>query len=226
MSAPLSLVIFDVDGTLVDSQEVIVASMLAAFDGLGRKAPLRGAILDIVGLSLPIAMGRLAPGARAAEIEALCEGYKAAFIAARARGEAEVPLFTGAMAAIEALHAQPETLLGVATGKSRRGLEATLKTHDLGRLFVTSQTADDHPSKPHPAMIQACLAETGVDPARAVIVGDTSYDIDMGRAAGIRTIGVSWGYHSAQSLVAAGADLVIEEFGALIGAVDGLWGQV
>src|SRR5690606_20864312 len=106
-------------------------------------------------------------------------------------------------------------LLGAATGKSRRGLRATFDSHDLHRHFSTLQCADDHPSKPHPSMLLAALAETGAAPGRAVMIGDTEYDIQMGRAAGMATIGVAWGYHAPARLSAAGADRLARDFAEL-----------
>ncbi|GKY89191.1 HAD-IA family hydrolase [Sinisalibacter aestuarii] len=223
----LRLVIFDVDGTLIDSQNLIVAAMTDTFGAVGRPVPPRAEVLQIVVLSLELAMARLAPDLDAAGIDALVAAYRAAFLRLRSQtgGEAASPLYPGARAAIEALHARPEVLLGVATGKARRGLDHAFAAHGLDRFFVTRQTADTHPSKPHPAMIEAALAETGVEPPRAVMVGDTSYDIAMARAAGVAAIGVSWGYHAAEALLAAGAAQVIDGFGALEAAIDTIWGQ-
>jgi phosphoglycolate phosphatase len=218
----LRLVIFDVDGTLVDSQAHILASMERAFAGLGLVPPDRAATLSIVGLSLPVAMARLAPDAPD-RVDDLVAGYRSAFAALRAEGDAAAlsPLYPGARACLERLSAEPWTLLGIATGKSRRGLDHLLEVHGLRGLFQTVQVADDHPSKPHPAMLQACLTETGVVSAQAVIVGDTSYDMEMGRAASVRGIGVSWGYHPADALLRAGASRVIDRFEALPDALSG-----
>jgi phosphoglycolate phosphatase len=212
----LRLVVFDVDGTLVDSQVHILASMERAFAGVGLAPPDRAATLSIVGLSLPVAMARLASDAPEC-VDDLVAGYKSAFAALRVEGDpaALSPLYPGARACLEALAAEPWTLLGVATGKSRRGLDHLLELHDLKRLFQTVQVADDHPSKPNPSMLEACLSETGVAPERAAIVGDTSYDMEMGRAAGLRGIGVSWGYHAADTLRESGAARVIDRFEAL-----------
>jgi len=225
MSGPLRLAVFDVDGTLIDSQDAIAGCMAEAFAATGLVCPPRAELLSIVGLSLPVAMGRLAPDASAAQLDRMVAAYKAAFVALRqsGAGEGEAPLYPGARAALDRLAAEDETLLGVATGKARRGLDHTFGAHELGRYFVTAQTADDHPSKPHPSMLLRALVETGVDPARAVMIGDTTYDIEMGRAAGFRTIGVGWGYHPAAALAAAGADTVIEDFAALDAALETLW---
>lgn len=213
------LVVFDVDGTLVDSQAHIIGAMALAYASAGLPMPPREAILNIVGLSLPQAFARLMPGADVAQIELLVEGYKASFGNLRA-GDTS-PLYPGAREALDGLRAQGDVLLGVATGKSRRGLNHLLAAHALQGHFVTTQVADDHPSKPHPSMLQACLAATGT--GGGVMIGDTSYDIEMGRAAGFRTVAVAWGYHRVPELERAGADLVINSYAGLIPALDEIW---
>jgi phosphoglycolate phosphatase len=218
------LVIFDVDGTLVDSQHIILAAMRAAFDGVGRAPPPDPEILAIVGLSLPVAVERLAPALDDATRAAITAGYRARFLADRAAGgaEATAPLYPGARAALDAVAALPATRLGVATGKARRGLDHLLATHALGGYFVTTQTADGHPSKPHPSMLRAALAETGCRAGAAVMIGDTDFDIHMGRAAGFATIGVAWGYHPVARLRAAGADRIVADFAEVPAAVASL----
>jgi phosphoglycolate phosphatase len=215
------LIVFDVDGTLVDSQHVILDAMAAAFAALGQPMPAREAVLGVVGLSLNEAMAALAPHLAEADALALAGHYRDRFIAQRAAGGAEgqAPLYPGALEALERLAARRDTLLGVATGKARRGLDHVLATHGLARFFVTAQTADHHPSKPHPSMLLAALAETGCAPRAAVMVGDTEFDVAMGRAAGLATVGVAWGYHPRERLMAAGADLVIDDFAGLDAAL-------
>ena len=217
----MRLVIFDVDGTLVDSQAEIMAAMVHAFAAEGLEAPARPDVLSIVGLSLPEAFARLCPEQPASRQAALVSAYKSAFNALRGpEGNNELsPLFDGARTALDTLYAQPDTLLAVATGKSRRGLDKMLMRHDLGGYFHSQQVADFHPSKPHPSMVLAALHETGVPAHRAVMIGDTSYDIEMGRAAGVRTIGVSWGYHDATSLH---ADAIADTFAQLPVLIDKL----
>jgi len=223
MSAPLRLVIFDVDGTLVDSQRDILAAMAGAFSALGLEVPPDEAIKGIVGLSLPVAMDRLAPGAGDVTLEALVAGYKHSYAERRRlHGADGSPMFPGARAALDRLGSDPMLQLAVATGKSRRGLDGLIAAHGLQGVFVSTQVADDHPSKPHPAMVHACLRETGVDAAQAVIIGDTEFDIEMGKAAGIGAIGVSWGYHPRARL--ARADAVIDSFDALDAALRQVWG--
>lgn len=218
------LVVFDLDGTLLDSQAAIVAAMAEAFAAAGRPLPPRAEVLGIVGLSLPVAMARLMPGADAAMLDTAIAAYRAAFGKAMAAGPEAAPLFPGIAGLLRGLAAEPATLLGVATGKSRLGVAAVMQAHGLAGLFQTVQTADDHPSKPDPAMLLACLAETGVAPGRAAFVGDTSFDMEMARAAGIAAIGVGWGYHAAAALRAAGAGAVAldaADLGRLLGAAPG-----
>ena len=218
----MRVVIFDVDGTLVDSQDDICAAMGAAFGRVGADVPSRAEICAIVGLSLPEAMAVLAPD-RAAEHDALVEGYKASYMSLRAEKgtAASSPLYEGAIAALERLRAEDETLLAVATGKSRRGLDKLLQGHGLTGYFVSEQVADFHPSKPHPAMLEAVLQDTGLAPHQAVMVGDTRFDMEMARAAGIVTVGVRWGYHAPETL---GADRLIGHFDELYDAVNALLG--
>lgn len=219
----LRLVVFDVDGTLVDSQHQISGAMTIAFNGAGHEAPSHEAVRNIVGLSLPVAVRTLAPHLPGEEADRIVDGYKAAF--SGQREDLSAPLFAGAVEALEHLDTQPDLLLGVATGKSRRGLRHLLDAHDLDRFFVTQQVADDHPSKPHPSMLLATLRDTGVMARRGIMVGDTTYDMNMGRSAGFLTVGVTWGYHSADLLVAAGADVLVDGFADLGAALAVLWGR-
>ena len=209
----MHLVLFDVDGTLVDSQHMIVAAMDRAFAEVGRAAPTRAATLSVVGLSLDEAMERLlGDAAEAGVVRALGEAYKASYFDLRQDGSEQEPLYPGVREMLDALAARDDVVLGLATGKSHRGIRAVLDLHDLHGRFVTTQCADDHPSKPHPAMVLAALAETGVEAERAAIVGDTVFDVEMGRAAGILAIGVAWGYHPADRLAAAGAETVLDRW--------------
>ena len=213
---PLRLVIFDVDGTLIDSQKYILAAMRRAFVQAEQPAPSDEATLGIVGLSLPQAMEVLAPGVRGAERDRLVRLYKDSFRFLREAGggEADAPFYPGARAALERLDGAGY-LLSIATGKARRGLDHVLDSHGLRRLFVGTQTADDAPSKPHPGMVLNCLAETGVERHHAVVVGDTEYDMAMARAAGVRAVGVGWGYHSTGGLLRGGAERIAGDFAAL-----------
>lgn len=226
MSTPLRLVIFDVDGTLVDSQAHILAAMSAAFESAGLFAPARADTLSIVGLSLPVAIARLVPNLDVVTQDRIVEGYRDAFARLRLQdGAALSPLYPGARDVLDRLAGRKDVLLGIATGKSRRGMTHLMALHGLQRFFHTVQVADDHPSKPHPSMITACLSETGVDSKHAVILGDTVFDMDMGRNAGIRALGVDWGYHPRENLVAAGAAAVLGSFGEVEDALQAIWSE-
>jgi phosphoglycolate phosphatase len=203
------LALFDCDGTLVDSQHNICAAMAECFRAAGREAPPPERTRRIVGLSLTEAMAALLPDERPAMHAAMAEDYKRAFQAMRANGLEEEPLFEGIAALVEALAAEGWRL-GVATGKSDRGLALCLKHHGIEHRFVTLQTADRHPSKPHPSMIEAAMAESGAAPDTTLMIGDTSYDMAMARAAGVVAIGVAWGYHDAEDLRRAGAHHIAE----------------
>ena len=217
------LVIFDVDGTLVDSQADILDSMTSAFAGQGLTVPSHAAIKGIVGLSLPVAVTHLAPHVPESTRDALVAGYKATYNALRLQnGAAGSPLYPGASDALDRLGLASGVQLAIATGKSRRGLDGLIESHGLTGRFVSTQVADDHPSKPHPSMVQACLREAGVAARDAVIVGDTEFDVAMGHAAGIRAIGVTWGYHPLARLQRA--DVLIDRFEQLDAALAGLWG--
>jgi phosphoglycolate phosphatase len=201
------LAIFDCDGTLVDSQANICVAMEECFASAGLPAPPREQTRRVVGLSLVEAMQAMLPAADDSLHRALAEDYKTAFQRLRARGRVEEPLYEGIPELLDTLEADG-WLLGVATGKSDRGLGLCLDCHGLSRRFVTRQTADRHPSKPHPSMIEAALADAGADATSAVMIGDTSFDMTMAEAAGVTAIGVAWGYHRPEELIAAGADFV------------------
>lgn len=205
----MKLAVFDCDGTLVDGQASICEAMEAAFAAQGLPAPERPAIRRAVGLSLPQAMRALLPTSDVALQHALTASYKEAFRDARSQGRVSQPLFDGVAEALRALAAQGWTL-GVATGMSDRGLALCLAANDIASLFVTLQTADRHPSKPHPAMLEAALFEAGAQASEAVMIGDTVYDMQMARDAQVRGVGVDWGYHHPHELRAAGAEAVVE----------------
>jgi phosphoglycolate phosphatase len=205
----IRLAVFDCDGTLVDGQHDIATAMDEAFAVCGLPPLGRAAIRRIVGLSLPEAMRRLAPDAEPNLQGALVTAYKQAYRSAREQGRIGEPLFAGIRELLDALRAKGWDM-AVATGKSDQGLAHCLASHSLTDHFVSLQTADRHPSKPHPAMLQAALSDTMATPENSVMIGDTSFDIAMAVAARVRPIGVAWGYHEAQELLAAGADIVAE----------------
>jgi phosphoglycolate phosphatase len=216
MTEPLRLVVFDVDGTLVDSRAHILLAMEEAFSTLDLATPSRDAILHGVGLSLPELMSKLVPDQPASVHIALAKQYKAASLAqhSSAGANAKAVFYPGMRAVLDRLNAHDFTLMATATGMSRRGLERIISQHNLDGYFQSKQVADTHPSKPHPSMLFAALSETGVAPENAVMIGDTSYDMQMGKSAGTYTIGVTWGNHShadlqeADTLVNTSEDLM------------------
>ena len=214
------LAVFDCDGTLSDGQAAVCAAMERAFADCGVAAPPSHQVRRIVGLSLPVAVRHLAPGEEPGTHGRLVDAYKQAFFDARTQGQVHEPLFEGIALLLRSLHANGWQL-GVATGKSDRGLDGCLTLHGVRDLFVTLQTADRHPSKPHPAMLEAAMAEAGAAAGDTVMVGDTTYDIEMARAAGVRAIGVAWGYHAPEELLAAGAEAVAATAAELQEMIDG-----
>jgi phosphoglycolate phosphatase len=219
----LKLVIFDCDGTLVDSQHLILAAMGAAYAAHGIPIPERARMLSMVGLSLTETFTVLGAGEKQFPIASLAEHYRDAFHALREGGAPIEPLYPGAAEAIAALARRDDVVLGIATGKSQRGVRLVLGHHGMLDHFITIKTADDAPSKPDPGMVTAAMREAGVAAADTVVVGDTAYDIAMARAAGAAAIGVTWGYHTRESLAEAGAAVVIDDFAALVPALDSLW---
>lgn len=206
MTARLAL--FDCDGTLADSQHAIVAAMRDAFADVGVMSPDAPSIRQIIGLSLPSAIARLVPDADTALLDRLTDAYREHYFRARtAAGAQPEPLYDGIIDVLDSL-SEAGWLLGVATGKSARGLERLLTAHGIRERFVTLQTADGHPSKPHPAMAHTAMAEAGTRPQHTVVIGDTAHDMAMASAAGARAVGVEWGYHSAADLRRSGAELL------------------
>lgn len=206
------LVLFDCDGTLVDSQHMIVATMTEAFAKLGHTPPGRDGILSIIGLSLPEAIGRLNANLDAISVGLVADAYRDTYQAMKFRLAETAPLYPGTLDALRALASRDDVLLGVVTGKSRRGLDAILETHGLTSLFSVLRTADDGPSKPHPFMVVDAVAALGGHVSQTVVVGDTGYDMLMARAAGAFALGVTWGYNGRDELAEAGAQALAESF--------------
>ena len=212
--ARVKLAVFDCDGTLVDSQHSIIASMDSAFDAHGVPRVERNAIRRVVGLPLLTAIQHLIPDAPSGLVEEVRAAYGQAWHHLRETEGLNEPLFPGLMPVLDQLE-RDGWLLGVATGKSRRGLDGTLESHTILERFVTLQTADRARGKPHPEMLLNAMNETGAAPSETVMIGDTTFDIEMARNAGAIAIGVSWGYHEVEELHLAGASEVIDAFDEL-----------
>jgi phosphoglycolate phosphatase len=204
------LAIFDCDGTLVDSGATITAALRVTFEANGLDVPPPNVSRKVIGLSLVEAMAALLPDLSSERHAALAEDYKLAFQKLRAMGAVEEPLFDGVIELLDVLE-EDGWLLAVATGKSDRGLKHCLEQHDIHARFISLQTADRHPSKPHPSMVEQAVADAGAAPETSIVVGDTSFDMAMAVNAGATGIGVGWGYHDADELIAAGAIGVAEQ---------------
>ena len=214
------LAVFDCDGTLSDGQAGVVNAMDAAFAAVGAPPTPHAQVRRIVGLSLPQAIRQLAPDLSDETQSAVVQAYKDAFRRSREDGSLREPLFEGMADLLHRLHTGGWTL-GVATGKSDRGLASTLAVHGLAPLFTTLHTADRHPSKPHPAMLEAAMFDALAAPKETCMVGDTVFDMQMAAAAGVRAIGVSWGYHEPEELLEAGALDVAGDMAELERLIDG-----
>ncbi len=219
----IRFVVFDCDGTLVDSQHAIVEAMRISFRETGLVEPDASSVRHVVGLTLEDAIARLLPRALPELHRQVAAAYRGAFQTLRSRPDHREPLFGGIREVIDAL-TDAGVPLGVATGKSRRGLIATLDRHGLGGKFVTLQTVDDNPGKPAPDMLRRAMADAGANPGQTVMVGDTIYDIEMARNAGTAVIGVAWGYHAADEL-APFADAVAATPPALLSIIATLSGR-
>jgi phosphoglycolate phosphatase len=202
----IKLAIFDCDGTLVDSGATIHSALQTTFEAHGLHCPPRDVTKKVIGLSLEQAMAALVPEG---DHDALSSTYRNAFMAMRGAGQVEEPLFDGIVDLLDAMESDG-WLLGVATGKSERGLRHCLNGHNLLERFVTLQTSDRNPSKPHPAMALSAMAEAGAEPARTILIGDTGWDMGCARNAGVGAIGAAWGYHDTHELEAEGAQAVAE----------------
>ncbi len=218
---PNRLVIFDLDGTIVDSQHNIVFAVGEVAKLLSLTPPAPDVIPKVIGLTLVDALAALFPEVDASRHQTLDKEYREVFVRMRATPGYDEPLFPGTLDLIEALD-KAGFLLGVATGKAKRGATYVLNRHGLSERFVTVQTPDDAPGKPHPVMILNALAATGVEPENAVMIGDTTYDIHMALAAGINAVGVSWGNHSVTELQCAGAHRLVDRLDDLLHACEAL----
>ncbi len=215
MTTTPRLIIFDCDGTLVDSQHLIAEAMRLAFLAADLLPPDRSAILRTVGLSIPEAVAHLAPEQTSQIHDEIGRIYRERCFKLRQQPKMQEPLFPGAASLLFNLAARENLLLGIATGKSRRGVARFIECNGLEGIFSTIQTADDAPSKPHPTMVYQAMDETGISPENTVMIGDTSFDMIMAARAHVSSIGVTWGYHSVGDLKRGGARSIVRSFAAL-----------
>ncbi len=204
------LVLFDCDGTILDSVTIIHDSMVRTFSEAGYPAPAQSATRSIIGLTLDLAIARLLGRSVDSEVETMTARYKQHFNRLYSKPDFEQSLFPGMADLVNELGARDDVVLGIVTGKSRRGMEMFFDKHGLREHFATVRTADDCPSKPHPAMVLECCAEAGFEPGNTVVVGDSVFDMEMAKSAGAGAIGVAWGYNGVAMLRSAGADAIAE----------------
>jgi phosphoglycolate phosphatase len=216
----LKLVMFDMDGTLIDTQSLISEHMTQTFVGAGLTPPTPAQSRRVIGLSLPNAIATLMGSDDMELAERMAEDYRGHYRAMLMTGAEREGFYPGARETLDLLHQREDMLLGIATGKGLRGVHRITQMHGIEHYFSTLQTPDNNPSKPHPSMMLTAMAETGAQPHETVIIGDTTFDIEMGKAAGVMAIGVLWGYHEADDLVRAGADILIDRYEDLPEAID------
>ncbi|KDA00784.1 HAD family hydrolase [Hyphomonas oceanitis] len=211
----LKLAIWDMDGTIVDSRDVIQTAMVRAFEAEGLMPPAYDATRQIVGLGLRESCQILAPDNLSPErVDTLVEAYRSAFIARRTDPDVKEPLYEGALETLQMLR-DDDWLIAMATGKSHRGIRAIFDMHPLESYFDTIWCADDGPGKPHPFMVEQSMKALGAEAHQSLMIGDAIHDINMGNAAGVRTLGVTWGFGAAHELEAVGAHEIHHSYNTL-----------
>ena len=184
------LVVFDWDGTLMDSTRLIASCLQAACREVGAPVPSDSDALFVIGLNMADTFRHVAPDLDAQGQQRLAERYRLHFLAR----EHEVPLYEGVREMLAELHGRGAKL-AVATGKARRGLERALDATGLRRWFEATRCADEGFAKPHPDMLLVLLDAIGVEPARTVMIGDTTHDLELAANAGVDAVAVSYGAH-------------------------------
>lgn len=213
----MKLVIFDLDGTLIDSVRHFVETVTVSFAAVGQPVPDETTIRSVSGLGAWDGMALLAPGADQARVDEILASYRTHYVAKS--GVHREPLFAGALDLLDRLQAEEDTILAVATGKSYQGAIRLLTQHGIIERFDSVQTPDHNRSKPDPQMIEVAMSRVGASRAETVMIGDTVHDMRMARAAGVAGIGVSWGYHETGDLLKAGAGALVSRFDELDGAI-------
>lgn len=207
----LALVVFDWDGTLMDSIGRIIRCLHLAIDEIGAESRTDAQLRDIIGLGVREASLALYPGADDTFIDALSRAYRLYYLE---RDLTPTPLYPGAETMLTTL-VQQGYLLAIATGKSRRGLQEALNSTGLSHLFDATATSDEHPSKPSPAMLQHVIERLGVDRRDAIMVGDSAYDLQMANRLRVAGIGVTHGVHDAEQLRRYGPAALIDRLAEL-----------
>jgi phosphoglycolate phosphatase len=209
----MKLLIFDFDGTLVDSRKLIIESHRIIFGEFGFALPSEEKSLALIGMSLDLVLLQLAgPDAPVGQMAA---AYRRILPLLRADAAfADVP-FAGAADLLAELAVRSDVRLGIATGHVSHAVVPALERFGWQGYFCTVQTADKAPSKPHPGMILQALSEAGVSAEHAIMIGDTAFDMEMAHAADVRGVAVSWGYHRSDRLREAGASRIVDDMNEL-----------
>jgi phosphoglycolate phosphatase len=223
-TASLRFVAFDLDGTLIDSASTIVASVLACWDACGFPAPAPEAVRRIIGLPWEESVRALLPGAAEPEFARIRAYHEEVRLGLRARPDRTEAPFPGALDTLARFQAH-DYLIGLVTSRASHRLGELLERHGLDSCFVTRKTADMGPGKPNPHLLIEAMDELGVPRDRTVMIGDTTFDVLMARNAGTSAVGVSWGVHSTEDLIAAGAHRIAEAFDDLPAMVEALTGR-
>lgn len=204
------LLIFDWDGTLMDSAGVIATCIQQASADVGWPVPSREAASHIIGLGLQEAVQALFPDKSEADIPLLVERYRYHFLSQ----DHEIPLFAGARELVAEMH-QRGHQMAIATGKARRGLDRAFEHSGLRGFFHASRTADETFSKPHPAMILELLEAFDLAPEQALMIGDTSHDLQMAKNAGVDALAAGYGAHPVEHLAGFGPLCICHDFAEL-----------
>lgn len=215
-----TLVLFDLDGTLVDGQHSILATFQAIFPRFGYDAPTAEAVRSIIGRSLAYAIRDLLGDE--APAEEMTEAYKAHFHVMRSQPGYSEPVYAGVDETLRRLARREDLILGTATGKALRGIHWMIERNGWDGIFTALQGADTAATKPAPDMVLNACRETGIAPENTVVFGDSAYDMQMARSAGARAVGVSWGYGAPEALLALGAERIIHRFHDVEEAIDAL----
>jgi len=219
----LKLAIWDMDGTIVDSRDVIQTAMVRCFESLNLEPPPYEQTRKVVGLGLEEAVRTLAPDFE--DVPKLVTKYKEAFVARRVEPDFKEPLYDGAVQTLKRL-SDEGWVIAMATGKSHRGIRAIFDMHPLAQYFDTIWCADDGPGKPHPFMCEEAMKSVGAEPHQSLIIGDAVHDIRMGLNAGIHTLGVSWGFGTSEELAASGAHEIHHDYASLNTSLDAFAARV
>lgn len=220
----LKLVVFDLDGTLIDTVSLFIGSISAVLEAMDLPIPEEKTIRSVSGLGMQVGIRRIAPSLDASDIEDLIARYREESLA-RASQSMQEALFTGAPEALNKLHGRDDIVMAVATGKALVSTNRVLELHKIRNLFTSIHTPDTNIAKPNPDMIMDAMSIVDVAPARTVMVGDTTHDMEMSVAAGVKALGVNWGYHQPDELIEAGADVIVKDFDQMVIAIDSLLEQ-